>query len=57
MVAPLLTSPSPDVRIAALKALLTLDPQQSGPQLAAAVNDPDPAVRRRASLLHPRASQ
>lgn len=51
VVAPLLTSVSPDVRIAALKAFLHLDPGQAGPHLAAAVKDPDRAVRRRASLL------
>ena len=51
VVMPLLSAPSADVRIAALKALLQLDPGQAGPQLAAAVKDPDRAVRRRASLL------
>ncbi len=51
IVAPLLTSAFPDVRISALKALLTLDPTQAGPHLTAAMNDPDRAVRRRASLL------
>lgn len=51
VVQPHLTSPSPDVRIAALKALLVLDPGQAGPHLAAAMKDPDSAVRRRASLL------
>ncbi len=51
IVAPLLTSPFPDVRISALKALLTLDPTQAGPHLTAAMADPDRAVRRRASLL------
>jgi HEAT repeat protein len=47
----LLTAPVADVRIAALKALLTIDPRQAGPHLAAATRDPDKAVRRRASLL------
>jgi HEAT repeat protein len=51
VVAPLLTSAFPDVRISALKALLTLDPTQAGPHLTAAMSDPDRAVRRRASLL------
>jgi len=51
VVKPLLTAPAPDVRIGALKALLTLDPSQSGPHLAAATKDPDRTVRRRASLL------
>lgn len=51
VVQPLLTSTAPDVRIAALKALIKLDAAASGPHLAAAVNDPDKAVRRRASLL------
>ncbi|MBL8924375.1 MAG: HEAT repeat domain-containing protein [Myxococcaceae bacterium] len=51
VVLPQLSSASPEVRIAALKALLKLDPAQAGPHLAAAVKDPDSAVRRRASLL------
>jgi hypothetical protein len=51
LVTPLLTAPVADVRIAALKALLTIDPRQAGPHLAAATRDPDKAVRRRASLL------
>ena len=51
IVTPLLTSPVPDVRIAALKTLITLDAAQAGPHLAAATKDPDRAVRRRASLL------
>ncbi len=51
IVAPLLSSPLPDVRIAALKALMTMDASQAGPHLAAAIKDPDRAVRRRASLL------
>ena len=51
VVQPHLTSSAPDVRIAALKALLVLDPSQAGPHLAAAMKDPDSAVRRRASLL------
>ena len=51
VVAPLLTSAFPQVRISALKALLTLDPTAAGPHLTAAMSDPDRAVRRRASLL------
>lgn len=51
VVTPLLTSAFPDVRISALKCLLTLDPPQAGPHLTAAMSDPDRAVRRRASLL------
>lgn len=51
VVSPLVGSPSPQVRIAALKALLTLDATQASPHLAQAVQDPDAAVRRRASLL------
>jgi HEAT repeat protein len=51
VVTPLLTSESPAVRVAALKALLKLDSAQAGPHLAAAVSDPDRNVRRRAALL------
>lgn len=51
IVTPLLTSEVPDVRIAALKALIAIDAAQAGPHLAAAMKDPDRAVRRRASLL------
>lgn len=51
VVQPHLASSSPDVRIAALKALLVLDATHAGPHLAAAMKDPDSAVRRRASLL------
>jgi hypothetical protein len=51
IVAPLLGSAVPQVRISALKALIGLDPTQAGPHLAAAMKDPDRAVRRRASLL------
>jgi HEAT repeat protein len=51
VVSPLLSSTHSDVRIAALKALLVLDPARGGPHLAAAIKDPDRAVRRRASLL------
>jgi hypothetical protein len=51
VVRPHLSSTSPEVRIAALKALLSLDATQAGPHLTAATRDPDRAVRRRASLL------
>lgn len=51
VILPQLGAAAPEVRIAALKALLKLDPTQAGPHLAAAVKDPDSAVRRRASLL------
>jgi HEAT repeat protein len=51
VVTPLLASASAEVRIAALKALLKLDPVAAGPHLSAAARDPEPAVRRRASLL------
>jgi hypothetical protein len=51
VVRPLLDAPSPEVRIAALKTLLAVDPAQAGPHLSAAMRDADPAVRRRASLM------
>jgi HEAT repeats len=51
IVLPHLTSVHADVRISALKALLTIDPVRAGAHLTAAVRDPDKAVRRRASLL------
>ncbi len=51
IVAPLLESGLAEVRIAALKALIVLDPSQAGPHVAAAMKDRDRAVRRRASLL------
>jgi hypothetical protein len=51
VVRPLLDAPNPDVRIAALKALLALDPAKAGPHLSAAMRDADRAVRRRASLM------
>ncbi|WP_257457512.1 HEAT repeat domain-containing protein [Archangium lipolyticum] len=51
VVSPLLASSVPEVRIAALKALLTLSPLEAAPHLAQAVKDPDRSVRRRASLL------
>ncbi len=51
IVLPLVKSNSADVRVAALKTLLALDATQAGPHLSAAMKDPDPAVRRRASLL------
>ncbi|MFP2964458.1 HEAT repeat domain-containing protein, partial [Myxococcus sp. 1LA] len=51
VVSPLLASPVPEVRIASLKALLTLAPKDAAPHLAQAMKDPDRSVRRRASLL------
>ena len=51
VVTPLLESPVSEVRVAALKAVIALDPTQAGPRLASAAQDPDPSVRRRASLL------
>jgi hypothetical protein len=51
VVRPMLESPWPEVRIASLKALIELDPAQTGPHVAAAMQDPDTTVRRRASLL------
>jgi HEAT repeat protein len=51
VVSPLLSSPVPEVRIAALKALLTLSPRDAAPHLAQAMKDQDRSVRRRASLL------
>jgi HEAT repeat protein len=51
VVAPLLGAPSPMVRIAALRAVTTLDPDAAVAHLARAAHDPDPTVRRRASLL------
>jgi hypothetical protein len=51
IIAPHLRAELPEVRIAALKALLAVDPAQAGPHLAAAIKDGDRAVRRRASLL------
>ncbi|NRD52481.1 HEAT repeat domain-containing protein [Corallococcus exiguus] len=51
VVSPLLSSPVPEVRIAALKALLVLAPNDAAPHLAQAMKDSDRSVRRRASLL------
>ena len=51
IVSPLLSSQVPEVRVSALKALIALDASAAGPHLAAAMKDPDRAVRRRASLL------
>lgn len=51
IVAPLLESAVPEVRISALKALIALDPSQAGPHVASAMKDRDRSVRRRASLL------
>jgi len=51
VVTPHLRSPSADVRISALRALMRVDPAQAAPHLSAAMKDPDRTVRRRASLL------
>ena len=51
VVSPLLASPMAEVRIVALKALLSLAPGEAAPHLAQAMKDSDRAVRRRASLL------
>jgi hypothetical protein len=51
VVVPLLAASSSEVRIAALKALLAIDPVRAAPHLGQACRDPDPWVRRRASLL------
>lgn len=51
IVSPQLESKVPQVRVAALKALVALSAKDAGPHLAAALKDPDSAVRRRASLL------
>jgi HEAT repeat protein len=51
VISPLLASPVAEVRISALKALLTLAPDEAAPHLAQAMKDPDRSVRRRASLL------
>jgi len=51
VVTPHLRSPSADVRISALRALMRVDPAQATPHLSAAMKDPDRMVRRRASLL------
>jgi hypothetical protein len=51
VVAPLLGAASAAVRIAALRAVTTLDPEAAAAHLARAAHDPDPTVRRRASLL------
>jgi hypothetical protein len=50
-VLPLLDASTAEVRITALKALLSLDATQAGPHLSAAMKDSDRSVRRRASLL------
>jgi hypothetical protein len=51
VVAPLLGASSPAVRISALRAVTTLDPDAAAAHLARAAHDPDASVRRRASLL------
>ena len=49
--APLLDSPEAGVRIAALRAIITLDPDTAASYLAKAAHDAEPSVRRRAALL------
>lgn len=51
VVAPLLDSPDSGVRIAALRAITTLDPDSAASYLARAAHDAEPSVRRRAALL------
>ena len=51
VVAPLLDSPEAGVRIAALRAIITLDPDTAASYLAKAAHDAEPSVRRRAALL------
>ncbi len=51
VVEPFADAPSPEVRIAALRALVTLDAQRAVPQLQRAARDADASVRRRATLL------
>ena len=51
VVEPFADAPSAEVRIAALRALVALDPERAVPQLQRAGRDADPAVRRRATLL------
>jgi HEAT repeats len=50
-VEPFLDAPVPEVRIAALRALLALDVRSAIPQLQRAARDVDASVRRRAALL------
>ena len=51
VVAPLLEAPDSTVRIAALRAITTLDPDTAASHLARAAHDAEPSVRRRAALL------
>jgi phage FluMu protein gp41 len=51
VVEPFVDAPVPEVRIAALRTLLTLDARRAIPQLERAARDPDASVRRRATLL------
>ena len=51
VVAPLLEAPDPTVRIAALRAITSLDPDTAAAHLARAAHDAEPSVRRRAALL------
>jgi hypothetical protein len=51
VVEPFVDAPMPEVRIAALRTLVTLDASRAVPQLQRAARDADPSVRRRAALL------
>jgi phage FluMu protein gp41 len=51
VVEPFVDAPVPEVRIAALRTLVALDPPRAVPQLQRAARDPDASVRRRAALL------
>jgi HEAT repeat protein len=51
VVEPFVDAPVPEVRIAALRTLLSLDARRAVPQLQRAARDPDASVRRRATLL------
>jgi HEAT repeat protein len=51
VVVPLLGASAPTVRIAALRAVTTLDPDSAASHLARAAHDVEPLVRRRAALL------
>jgi hypothetical protein len=51
VVEPFVDAPYPEVRIAALRALVALDAGRAVPQLQRAAQDADSAVRRRATLL------
>jgi len=50
LVAPHAHAPNPKLRLAAIKALIRMDPLAATPQLLAALEDEDAGVRRRATL-------